>query len=708
MSNTKPVFVIARHIAMLMFVLMCTLQAQTFEVISVSGVAKIQRINKNNLEKVSAKSPITDNEILETGSQSRCIIKLDGATITAGANSRILFNVNDKGNNGSASHEINLTVFSGGCNVQTAGNTHCSLFSSSAVTETSDGTFSITVQPQTGQTDIVSFSGSISARAISQKNSIALVAGQTTSIGTTGNFSAPAYITEKKIAVLNPIFGDTLIQQQLSAAGIIPTTDLSLGKTSSSSDNETWNQYTQSFGLKTYKRLFSPNTIYGAILSDEQANYLYKPLEPVNTWDDAGFIVEVRTSFSMVNSAVYPSFEAVASYGTEIFNAGIKVPILSNYTKNIGVYGLNSLNGLLDKIDHITLASPNRAFLFNAGLINNLTIANGLVVNKFSNANPYLTFQPLGLYAKGTGQNFTAEAFLGDVSEVSPMGVHLSFSPGNIYVGAGYYHDSNKFNAVSPTDNNHFIKLKESARNSDSTFGVSIYEVNAYANLTNSADVSLLAGIDFSHGIGSLQGFTAELPSISLGWHQKMLKGGFFIEKGQMIMGQFHSYYMTSRLRIDSTSSENILTTQNSVLSNKRLAEGVQLFFGYNPHPGMAFETSIKQYFKDVKSFVSDTNDQPAHTDFMISLTVNDSLVNFLRYGDLYIRQEHAGLFPQSSSWFSSWGFSCGASMITVPVIYGIGLNAGFSFSFLDMNFNNRVDSEDGLFRLSIGFSRTF
>jgi hypothetical protein len=122
----------------------------------------------------------------------------------------------------------------------------------------------------------------------------------------------------------------------------------------------------------------------------------------------------------------------------------------------------------------------------------------------------------------------------------------------------------------------------------------------------------------------------------------------------------------------------------------------------------MAFETSIKQYFKDVKSFVGDTNDQPAHTDFLVSLTINDSLVKYIRYGELYLRQEHTGLFPQGSSWFSSWGFSCGASMITAPVIYGVGLNVGLSFSFLDMNFNNRVDSEDGLFQLSLGFSRTF
>jgi hypothetical protein len=175
-----------------------------------------------------------------------------------------------------------------------------------------------------------------------------------------------------------------------------------------------------------------------------------------------------------------------------------------------------------------------------------------------------------------------------------------------------------------------------------------------------------------------------------------------------MFIGEFNSLYMSNRWRIDSTSTGSIFTTQNSILSDNRLSEGFQLLFGYNPLPGMAFETSILQHFNEYHCFVNDTSDQPAHTDFSLSFAINDSLIKYIRYGDIYLRQEHSGLYPGSSSWFSSWGFGFGASIITAPIVYGLGLDASISFSNLDMNFNNRVDPEDGLFRFSLGILRTF
>jgi hypothetical protein len=119
-------------------------------------------------------------------------------------------------------------------------------------------------------------------------------------------------------------------------------------------------------------------------------------------------------------------------------------------------------------------------------------------------------------------------------------------------------------------------------------------------------------------------------------------------------------------------------------------------------------ELVLRQNFIERHSFVNDTAKQSPHTDFSVSLSVNDSLVKYIRFGEIYLRQQHTGLFPQGSSLFSSWGFCFGTSLVTEPFMYDICLNAGVSFSYLDMNFNNRVDSEDGLFQLSLGISRTF
>jgi hypothetical protein len=470
-------------------------------------------------------------------------------------------------------------------------------------------------------------------------------------------------------------------------------------------------QYRNNQDLTSYKIPFSLNKIYGAILSDrKKERELFSPLTPSRAGDAKGFYGELRSSFAAVNGGVFPIIALVPSYSTDAFDAGVKLPLASNYTGSFSMYGFSSFAGLMDKIDHVIWEPSDGRFLLDLGAQNSLTIGSGNVVSRFSNRDPYSLFQPLGLFAALTTNDFSGQAFISDISQFSIGGVHLEYSPTTYRFGAGYFFDADQFQKLSPQENNRF-KLRPDSLIviPDSTaLNANIYEIDFSWDILLADDFQTSLQADFAQKLKSTgtDGFVFNIPRIVVNWNRMQITTGLITEAGRLVNGQFNSFYMANRWRAIGPSYADTLVTQNSILSPDRLCHGLNLAFAINPHKGAMLEVTLRQNFLEKNTFSRDSTKMSAGTDFSLSFCMNDSLFKPLRFGELYVRQEHCGLYPPHSSLFSSWEFSVGAAAVTHALYFGISLDVNVSFCLLDMNFNNRIDPGEGMLEFSIGLSR--
>jgi hypothetical protein len=695
-------------------------RAQTFEVISLDGSAKVQRVQKKDLENLSIGSQLHDNDIIESYFQTKCVLRFGkGNIVIVGSNSKMLLNIREKETNpGIILSDANLTLFSGACFVKAISQAHIGVYTSNAVGETENGSFSTVVESKSGETGFQILGGNAKTRNIAQKEGINLGSGQTTMIFPGKEPTAPLYITYKHVSVLKHFFGEDYIVSELEAAGIKPTEDKSSRSSLLSQDQFFGRGSSQD--LSTYKVPFSLNKIYGAILEDRDKNRnvycpIRKPGRPASAKNKLTF--EQRTSIAVTSVGVFPIIQVIPSYSMGPVSTGLRLSFASNYTGSIGMYSFSSGAGILDLIDHVTWGKTDDPIYVTAGPLENLTIGNGLVVNNFNNNDPYCLFQPLGLFVKASAGDFSAKGFIADLSQFSIGGIHVLYEPSRYHIGAGYFFDGDQYQKASPIENNRFIVLPEvnpSTVRIDSNSSVNIYELDAGVDIVLTEDLRVFLGGDFAQKFLSdrMDGFTAELPSVTFDWDRMQFKAGLMTESGRLTAGQFNSYYMSNRWRIDSTGSGDTLITPNSMLSSKRLCQGLSMLFGITPFKGMDLQVSLRWNFIEKHSFdtlyVHDTTKLGPGTDLSLSLCVNDSLIKILKYGAIYLRHDHTGIFPPKSTLFSSWGFSTGLSIVTNPIIFGVSLDGDIDFSFLDMNKNNMIDAGDAMLKFSIGFTRAF
>lgn len=692
--------------------------AQTFEVISLDGSAKVQRVQHKDMEKLSVGSQLHDNDIVESYFQTKCVLRFGkGNVVIVGSNSKLLVNIREKEiAPGNTISDVNLTLFSGACFVKAISQAHIGVYTSNAVGETDNGSFSTVVESKTGETGFQLLGGGAKTRNIAQKEGINLASGQTTMILPGKEPTAPLYITYKHVSVLKHFFGDDYISSELEAAGIKPTEDRSTRSSLLSED--------QLFGsgagqdLSTYKSPFSLNKIFGAILADrEREKRLYSPiLQPVITTPNK-LLLEQRTDIAVTGRGVFPTIRIIPSYSFGALNVGLRLSLASNYTGAIGLYAFSSGPGIFDLIDHITWGSRSDPLYIAAGPLHDFTMGNGLVVNNFSNTDPYNVSQPLGLVINCSLGELSAQGFTADLSQFSIGGIALEYEPSRYHIGAGFFFDGNQYQKIPSLAENHFIVLPEVKPSTipvDSDLTVNIYELNSAVDVVLEEDLKISLGLDFSQKFqnGHTDGFAAEIPTISCDMHGMHFKGGLIAESGRLIAGQFNYYYMSNRWRIDSTQSGDTLVTQNTMLSTKRLCEGIIALFAINPYRGLSLEVGLRLNVAEKNTFsaayVQDTSKLSPGVDFSLSVRTNDSLIKAIKYGELYLRQDHTGLYPPRSTVFSSWGFSTGLRAISNPLAFGISLDAEVSFSFLDLNNNNKIDPGDMLLNFSIGFMRGF
>jgi hypothetical protein len=704
-------------VAFIVTVLSRVSPAQTFEVISLDGSAKVQRVQKKDMEKLAIGSQLHDNDIVESYFQTKCVLRFGkGNVVIVGSNSKLLVNIREKETApGSAISDVNLTLFSGACFVKAISQAHIGVYTSNAVGETDNGSFSTVVESKTGETGFQLLGGSAKTRNIAQKEGINLASGQTTMILPGKEPTAPLFITYKHVSVLKHFFGDDYIVSELEAAGIKPTEDRSTRSSLLSED-----QLFASGGqdLSTYKSPFSLNRIFGAILADrEKEKRLYSPISMPAFATSNKLLLEERTGFAVTGVGSFPSIQIIPSYSLGALNVGLRLSLSSNYTGSIGMYAFSSGAGVLDVIDHVIWGSINDPLYIAAGPLRDFTMGNGLVVDNFSNADPYRVSQPLGLAINYSLGEIIAQAFIADLSQFSIGGIELQYGPSRYHVGAGFFFDGDQYQKTPALAENRFVVLPQvnsSTIQIDSVLSVNIYELRSSVDAVLTDELKISLGVDFAQKFqsGHTDGFTIEFPAVSCDVSGMRWKGGLIGEWGRLIAGEFNYYYMSNRCRIDSSFIGDTLITANAMLSPKRMCEGVSALFGIDPYRGTSLEVGLRLNFAEKNTFnpayVQDTSKLSPGMDLSFSFRTNDSLIKAIKYGEIYLRHDHTGLYPPRSGLFSSWGFSTGLRAVSNPIAFGISLDGEVSFSFLDLNSNNRIDPGDMLLNFSIGIMRGF
>jgi hypothetical protein len=692
-----------------------TAHSQVFEVIALDGSAKVQRVQKKEWEKMSIGSQLHDNDITESFFQTKCVLRFGkGNVVIIGSNSKVLLNIRERENSpGVVVSDVNLTLFSGACFVKAIAQAHIAVYTSNAVGETDSGSFSTVVESRTGETGFQVLGGKVKTRNIAQKEGIECNSGQTTMIFPGKEPTAPLYITYKHVSVLKHFFGEEYVQSEMDAAGIKPTEDRTSRSSTLLSDAMMEGRVRGDQDLSSYKIPFSLNKIYGAIISDrEKRKRLFTPLKGSHAGINKGFYLEQRTSIALANGGVYPIVSLVPSYTSGGFDAGLRLPLASNYTGSMSMYGFSSFAGILDKIDHLSWESAGGRISVGLGAQNDLTIGSGNVVSGFSNADPYSVLQPLGLSISFSTSDLGMQVFMADVSRFSMGGVHVAYAPATYHFGAGYFFDADQFHPISPKESNRFKILPDTISDTvaAAAFNAHIYEMDFAWDLLLSEDFQASFHADFAQKLksGSTDGFVLKVPQIAVSWNRMQLLAGLVTESGRLVDGEFNAAYMANRWKMSGASGAKTLVTQNTILSEKRLCQGVDLSFAINPYKGTSIEFFLRQNLHETHTFSIDTMKLGPGTDLSLSLCINDGLFKPVRFGEVYLRQDHSGLYPPHSALFSSWEFAAGASVATHPLYVGISLDANVCMRFLDLNFDNKVGPGDGLFSFSIGFVRGF
>ncbi len=81
-----------------MLLLACSIAwPQTFDVISLEGSAKVQRVQKKEWEKIAIGSQLHDNDIVESFFLTKCVMRFGkGNIVIVGSNSKVLVNIRER------------------------------------------------------------------------------------------------------------------------------------------------------------------------------------------------------------------------------------------------------------------------------------------------------------------------------------------------------------------------------------------------------------------------------------------------------------------------------------------------------------------------------------------------------------------------------------------------------------------------------------
>jgi hypothetical protein len=709
--------------ATFLLILACTLglyAAGELRVAAVEGSVKVQRSTSHSWEELRRGEKIHDNDIVETFFQTKLILEYGIENmVIVGSNSKALFNITTRDNNGGT--DINTTLFGGGMFVKAVRNSHVGIYTAHGVAQLDSGAISSVVEAKSGNTGFQILGGQAEVRNIAQQDSRQFNVGQTTVIRPGKAPTAPLYITYRHVSVLKHFFGDDYIEQELARANIKPTEEKAGERASFSARLDQQRQQAADEGM--YKTLFSLNRIYGSIMADQSRDSrAYLPISRPERLFSNKAELALGADLAFANGQVYPAFHLVPSFFFPRFTLGLRVPLARNAG---GTFSLNAagVGGILDKIHHLSLELPggDSASAVSLREIRDLTVGTGLVVRNFSSRNIYSVLTPLGLTGQFHRENIHVEAFVADLAGPRTGGMHLAFTPGLTYLGAGFTYDADYHTSSFKAADSRFIAWPVPAATVVPDRGTEkanalIYDLNFGFDLVDNYELRTGLLFQFAQKFTDARsdGAAVSLPGFFFEWRWMKAGASFQVETQRMLIGQLHSFYESNRQRLVYYNIDtSYQLTQNNILSRKRAAQGFSLNYAAQLRRGATLEFNYKQDFSTRNPFTeteSDSTFRKNDFSFDLAFTLDSTVLGPIAYSRLRLQQEHGGYYPTGGRPFASWGFSTSLEILSKPLFLNLAFETGVHFSYLDLDvnqparrFNNNIDPGDVLFELFLG-----
>jgi hypothetical protein len=713
--------------SLILITLLCisTSAQSSFEVISLEGSAKVQRSQKRSWEKVAVGIKLSDNDLLETSFQTKLILRFGGNNlIIVGSNTKTLLNIMEKQDNDKTINNVNITVFSGGVFAKAISGCHISLYTANAVGEMDSGSVSTVADGKTGETGFQVLGGSIYVRNIAQQKGTLLRAGLTTMILPSKEPTAPLYITHRHVAVLKHFFGEDYISNEMDISGIKPTDDMSGNRLALSQNLSTSAKYADQ-GM--YKTLFDLNRIYGGIIDDQSMWYkFYAPIQTQHYAVANKGRLELSSTIGLSPNKTQNSFALTPSIHNPHFEIALEIAISKDATSKMSG-GFTTLEGILSKIKYLKTGRIADSSYISIGELQNYTLGYGMIVNRFSNFDPNRLFNPPGF--KGQLHLFDKldiKAFIGDLTLPLYGGAYASYDLLTYRIGAGFYFDANQYTERLNTKN---LKYSTYSRPSNYTpdpkrniSNLNVYEVNFEAEIAAVYDIRVKLLLEFAQKLqNGNDGYIARIPTLLFDINKMSFGGGFLMETGRLVTSQFNSLYISNRSHLkyaELKGNPDTLFTQSTYLSQNRKATGIALLYKANPLKGMDIDVQYKQdLFSDdalnlIQADSTGDSSVDVNGDFTIFLKckINDTLVPFIKYAEIFLEQTHGKLYPYNGKLFASWGTQIGFFLLTRPLLFNMAFEAGGTLLYIDTGYklNNSIESNESVFELFLGLQWGF
>ncbi len=704
----------------------CSISAQTMEVTGLSGTAKIQRSGRKSWETLKSGDDVRDNDIVETFFQTQLMLEYGDNLVIVGSNSKALMNLSK--DRGDPKVHFRTTLFSGGVFAKPIYNTTAAVFTSHGVAELDSGSISAVVDPKSGFTGFQVLGGSAQVRNVAQQEGRKLSAGQTTVVRPGKKPTTALYITEKHVNVLKSFFGHSHIEHEMKISNINPTQGGTTTKRLSVSKdvlNTEAKQPAENWGK--YKPLFDMNLIYDVILEEQiKDGRRYAPItRPRIIFEENQGVLGLNASFASANGQMYPRIGLRPSIRFLFFDIGLDIALARDYQESMSIQ-FGSPSAILDKIDHLTIGLPEKNRYVSLGSIENYTLGDGLMVDRFSNADPYSVYKTRGITGRFAWGVLDLQGFIADAASFDIGGGMLSLQGAVHTLGLGYYYDLDQTAAPASSESPRFVEMPSVSEMPDDSVSVEPSNVHAYevfinGEIYNNLQLRVLASVSFAQKLfaGRNDGMAAK-PHFSVEWRRFRIGGGMTVGTGRLLTSQFHPFYMTNRRRYVPSDSTGPIITQNGLLSGERSAPGVFVDFGVALFQGTALDFGLSHDFGTqfpFEQFEEDSSKSKNNFGYRLSFTADKSFYNIFNFAELYLQQYHGGYYPpgpgpgEGASYFASWGFEAGLNAISRPLFANVALEGGFNFRYLDLDpdlpdsqrFNNNIDMYDRVTEFYIG-----
>jgi len=687
-------------------------QALQLEVRRVEGTAKAQRAGSNAWEALAEGSRVGSEDIVETGMQSRLVLAgPSGHLLLAAGNTRAMVSVRGRSGRGASLAALRVTLFSGGVFAVIAQPCSASVYTSGAVAELTEGVLAVAADPLNGETGVqVLCADSVVVRGVAEQRGRSLVQGQTTVVRPGASPAAGMALTDAHVAVLAGLFGDSLVRARMSACGVRARPDETGGAEAPAGTRVLADQAPPAAAARrpdTYQRLFRPNDVWGGILEDRRQHYrFYAPVVPRRPLFDNRWALALAGGAAFAGGTGYGRVTLSPSVHWRVIDAALEIEFARNQTGWAVPAFTDGVEGALDLIDHVTIGHPRDSLFVTIGRLSDYSIAEGLVVQRFSNRDPYSLFQPLALYGQAALFDLLCiDGFVADISQFTTGGLHCCLRSAGYYAGLGYYYDVNQYHALPSGDGNRFAALPDTVppgRREE----IHVCELNLGADIiyTYAFGLRLMGELAYRFKtLTDMDGYVLRAPTVTADWKGMQLSASYNQEIGRLVSGQFGWFYPTNRYRAANGGTE--LLTQNGTLSTERVARGFVLAYRYAPLAGLAFECEYHQDLLTREVYADTTVRSHDNYEYYTALSVNDTLVPFLQYARLSIGQVHGGIYPPGATFSSGWGLHGALAVLTRPVVANLAFEAGLEYYALDLDAacNNRVDSADRIWEFFVG-----